>query len=206
MSDTAQTGASTPNLFSFPTTTLVRKAARWLGLCRLYSSANKQQAGPVVGVFSSARRRSTLLRYHMNPQIALPVDVRPEEVVRKHPLGGAIEPCVGDGGMNAVCSTATDTESHAERLKVSPSQQKVLDVLIVKRRHGVHEVTAGEVREMLEQLHSPRRFDKGWATGRLDELKDLGLVEQSEERRMNPMTGRSSLLWFIPASQALLFS
>jgi hypothetical protein len=52
MSDTAQTGASTPNLFSSPTTTLVRKAARWLGLCRLYSSANKQQAGPVVGVFS----------------------------------------------------------------------------------------------------------------------------------------------------------
>jgi Cdc6-like AAA superfamily ATPase len=108
--------------------------------------------------------------------------------------------------MHVCTETATDTERRADRLKVSPSQQKVIDVLVIKRRHGVHGVTAGEVREMLEQIHAPRRFDKGWATGRLDELKDLGLVAQSEERRLNPLTGRTSMLWFVPASQARLFS
>jgi hypothetical protein len=108
--------------------------------------------------------------------------------------------------MSAVCGMPTDTELRTDRLKVSPSQQRVLDVLVIKRRHGVAEVTAGEVRDMLEQIHSPRRFDKGWATGRLDELRDLDLVAQSDERRMNPLTGRSSLLWFIPAHQSRLFS
>lgn len=108
--------------------------------------------------------------------------------------------------MSECAVLTTDTESRADRLRVSRSQQMVLDVLIAKRRHGAHEVTAGEAREMLEQLHSPRRFDKGWVTGRLDELHKAGLVAQSEDRRTNPLTGRSSLLWFIPASQARLFS
>jgi plasmid maintenance system antidote protein VapI len=34
----------------------------------------------------------------MNPQISLPVDVRPEEIVRKQSLGAAIELCAEVGG------------------------------------------------------------------------------------------------------------
>lgn len=97
-----------------------------------------------------------------------------------------------------------DTSARASAVTVPPSQQMVLDVLIARARHNVDRMTAGEIREVLEQLHSPRRFDKGWVTGRLAELEDRGLVVQSDETRLNPLTGRTSALWFLPVHQARL--
>jgi hypothetical protein len=101
----------------------------------------------------------------------------------------------------------TDTATLAETsTKIPPSQQKVLDVLIAAHRNNVGPLTAGDIRERLELLHAPRRFDKGWVTGRLDELRDRGAVEKSEDVRFNPLTRKSSHLWFIPAQQARLFA
>lgn len=91
-----------------------------------------------------------------------------------------------------------------QAVKPSRSQQMVLDILIAAHRNRVAPLTAGEIRERLEMVHSPRRFDKGWVTGRLDELRDKGAVEQSEELRFNPLTRKSSHLWFIPSQQARL--
>ncbi len=106
--------------------------------------------------------------------------------------------------MNAMASP--DTEAVAERpAKASRNQQMVLDVLLAAHRNGVAPLTAGDMRETLERVHAPRRFDKGWVTGRLDELRTKGLVEQSEETRFNFITQRHSHLWFIPLSQARLF-
>lgn len=108
-------------------------------------------------------------------------------------------------------SASTDTSTLAEQsTKPSRSQQMVLDILIASHRAAqmdrtrVRELTAGEIRERLEMVHSPRRFDKGWVTGRLDELRDKGAVEKSEELRFNPITKKSSHLWYIPAQQARL--
>lgn len=102
-------------------------------------------------------------------------------------------------------SAATDTSTLAEQLaKPSRSQQMVLDVLIAAHKNRRALLTAGDIRDDLERIHAPRRFDKGWVTGRLDELRDKGAVEQSEEVRFNPMTKKSSHLWFIPAQQSRL--
>lgn len=103
--------------------------------------------------------------------------------------------------MDAVVDTSTLAEQSAQP---SRSQQMVLDVLIAAHRNNAAPLTAGEMRERLEAVHAPRRFDKGWVTGRLDELRDKGAVEQSEELRFNPLTRKSSHLWFIPAQQARL--
>lgn len=105
--------------------------------------------------------------------------------------------------MEAVVDTSTLAEQTA---KPSRSQQMVLDMLIAAHRKGRDALTAGEIREMLEAVHAPRRFDKGWVTGRLDELRSKGAVEQSDELKHNPLTKKSSHLWFIPKQQARLFS
>lgn len=97
-----------------------------------------------------------------------------------------------------------DTLAERSATKIRNSHRMVLDVLIGAHRHNVEAMTASEIRERLEQLHAPRRFDKGWVTGRLDEMRDAGLVEQSEERKLNPQTNKSSHLWFIPVRQARL--
>lgn len=114
--------------------------------------------------------------------------------------------------MSALAESSFDTGTLAEQAaKPSRSQQMVLDILIASHRAHqrdrtrVRELTAGEIRERLEEVHSPRRFDKGWVTGRLDELRDKGAVEQSEDMRFNEVTKKSSHLWFIPAKQARLF-
>ena len=99
--------------------------------------------------------------------------------------------------------SASDTLSAAP-MKLPNSEQMVLDALVVRRRHGVDKVTAGELRVLLEQIHAPRRFDKGWVTGRLSELEDRGLVEPLEESRLDPSTKRSSQLWQLPLTQARL--
>lgn len=105
--------------------------------------------------------------------------------------------------MEAVVDTSTLAEQTA---KPSRSQQMVLDMLIAAHRNGRAALTAGEIRELLESVHAPRRFDKGWVTGRLDELRGKGAVEQSDELKHNPLTKKSSHLWLIPKQQARLFS
>lgn len=105
--------------------------------------------------------------------------------------------------MNMAADTSTLAEQSA---KPSRSQQMVLDILIAAHRNRIAPLTAGEIRERLELVHAPRRFDKGWVTGRLDELRDKGAVEQSEDVRFNPLTRKSSHLWFIPAQQARLWA
>jgi len=102
-------------------------------------------------------------------------------------------------------TTAPDTlAERSTAAPLRPSHKMVLDILIARQRHGQAELTASEIREALEQIHAPRRFDKGWVTGRLDEMRDAGLVQQSEERKLNPLTGKTSHLWFIPLRQARL--
>lgn len=105
--------------------------------------------------------------------------------------------------MSEVVDTSTLAEQSA---KPSRSQQMVLDVLIAAHRHNEDALTAGEIRERMERVHAPRRFDKGWVTGRLDELRDKGAVEQSEELKHNPLTKKSSHLWFVPKQQDRLFA
>jgi hypothetical protein len=100
-------------------------------------------------------------------------------------------------------SAAVDTVAAAP-VKVPNSQQMVLDALVVRRRHGVHKVTAAELRELLEQIHAPRRFDKGWVTARLADMKESDLVEQLDETRFDPRTRKSSHLWQLPLTQARL--
>ena len=99
--------------------------------------------------------------------------------------------------------SAADTLERAP-LKVPNSQQMVLDALVIRRRHGVAKVTAAELRELLEQIHAPRRFDKGWVTARLADMKESDLVEQLDELRFDPRTRKSSHLWQLPLHQARL--
>lgn len=99
----------------------------------------------------------------------------------------------------------TDTCALAEKsTKPAECEQMVLDILIAAHRNNIAPLTAVDIRERLEMIHAPRRYDKGWVTSRLDSLRKKGAVEKSEESRLNPMTKRTSHLWFIPAQQARL--
>lgn len=89
-------------------------------------------------------------------------------------------------------------------MKVPNSQQMVLDALVALYRHEVDKVTAAELRELLEQIHAPRRFDKGWVTARLADMKESDLVERLDETRFDPRTRKSSHLWQLPLTQARL--
>jgi len=100
--------------------------------------------------------------------------------------------------MNAV------TESVAELQHVSPSQQVVLDALIARQRNGAQDMTDREIREVLEQLHSPRRFEVGQVANRVSELVRAGVVKEAEPR-MNPHTQKLNRAVFIPAQQVRLF-
>lgn len=97
---------------------------------------------------------------------------------------------------------------------ICASHQKVLDALTARQRHGHTDTTDAEIQEMLEQIHAPRRFDRAWISGRISEMKERGLIEQSTERRVDahsrlvartigrePMAVRAV---YIPAQQARL--
>ena len=98
-------------------------------------------------------------------------------------------------------------------VKVSPSKQMVLDVLYARQRHGHADTTDAEIQELLEQLHAPRRFDRSWVSGRVADLKEAGLVVESEHKRDDAHTRRVARLAghaakvravYIPAKQARL--
>ena len=101
-------------------------------------------------------------------------------------------------------NTLDTSPSAARALRVPNSQQMVLDALVVRRRHGADKVTAAELRELLEQIHAPRRFDKGWVTARLADMRESDLVEQLDETRLDPRTKKSSHLWRLPVRQGRL--
>ena len=103
--------------------------------------------------------------------------------------------------MQQIEQTRPDTSAPSAGAVVPDSQQRVLDAMEVRRIHGVHKVTAGDIRELLEQMHAPRRFDKGWVTARLSDLLECGLVVQLDEHQVNPLTKRSSQLWALPVHQ-----
>lgn len=99
--------------------------------------------------------------------------------------------------MNAV------TEARPELVHVPPSQQIVLDVLFARQRNGAQDLTDREIREVLEQLHSPRRFELGQVANRVSDLVKAGLVKEGEPR-LNPRTRKLNRTVFIPAAQASL--
>ncbi|MCY1375096.1 hypothetical protein D9M69_624840 [compost metagenome] len=65
-------------------------------------------------------------------------------------------------------------------------------------------MTDVEIRDVLEQLHSPRRFEVGEVANRVAELVQAGVVEEAAPR-INPRTRRLNRAVFIPATQAQLF-
>lgn len=101
----------------------------------------------------------------------------------------------------------------AGEVKVPRSKQIVLDVLLARQRHGASDTTDHEIREVLEQIHAPRRFDTGWVSARVSELLRDGLVTQSRDKREDAQTRRNAATTgrvvqvravFIPATQARL--
>jgi hypothetical protein len=98
--------------------------------------------------------------------------------------------------------------------RVRPSHQLVLDVLLARQRHGHADTTDAEIQEMLERLHAPRRFERGWISARINEMKERGLVEQSRATRVDAQallvartTGREPCAVravFLPLQQARL--
>jgi len=108
-------------------------------------------------------------------------------------------------------SLATAPESCT---KVRRSHQLVIDVLLARQRHGHTDTTDAEIQAMLEQVHAPRRFERGWISARINEMKERGLVEQSRAPRVDAQallvartTGREPCAVravFLPQQQARL--
>ena len=99
--------------------------------------------------------------------------------------------------MNAV------TEALVERVHISPSQQLVLDVVIARMRNGANDLTDREIRDVLEQLHSPRRFEVGQVANRVSDLIKAGVLKEGVAR-MNPRTQKMNRTVFVPVQQARL--
>jgi hypothetical protein len=98
--------------------------------------------------------------------------------------------------------------------KVRPSHQLVIDVLLARQRHGHTDTTDAEIQDLLERKHAPRRFERGWISARINEMKSCGLVEQSRATRVDAQallvartTGREPSAVravFLPMQQARL--
>ena len=95
------------------------------------------------------------------------------------------------------------TEALVERVAVPPSQQLILDVLIARQRHGVSDMTDWEIREVLEQIHSPRRFELGQVANRVSDLVKAQVVKEGEPR-LNPRTKKLNRTVYLPEAQARL--
>lgn len=100
-----------------------------------------------------------------------------------------------------------------ESPKLPAGEQAVLDALLGLMRNGKDDATAPELRETIEQLGLYRvngsavhRIEKGWVTGRLNELHARGMVLKAAEPRRNPATGRLATPWMVPAKQAEMFT
>ena len=95
-----------------------------------------------------------------------------------------------------------------DAVTLNPSQQAVYDALLILRRNGQSDVTAIELREVIERLglymrngKAVKRIEKGWVNGRLSELADLHLaVKLHGQDRMSELTGRWSAPWCLSAS------
>lgn len=68
------------------------------------------------------------------------------------------------------------------------SHQLVFDVLDARRANGYADTTDFEIQEMLERLHAPRRFDRAWISGRISEMKALGVVLEATAKRHDAHT------------------
>jgi hypothetical protein len=95
------------------------------------------------------------------------------------------------------------TEALVERVHIPPSQQLVLDVVIARMRNGANDLTDREIRDVLEQLHSPRRFEVGQVANRVSDLLKAGVLKEGVSR-MNPRTQKMNRTVFVPAQQARL--
>ncbi len=68
--------------------------------------------------------------------------------------------------------------------KMSPSHRLVFDVIVGRHLDGWPDVCDEELQQALERLHQPRRFDRNWISGRVAEMKALGLLLESPGRRL----------------------
>jgi hypothetical protein len=88
---------------------------------------------------------------------------------------------------------------------ICQSWQIVLDVVIARQRNGATNLTDREIRDVLEFLHSPRRFEVGQVANRVSDLVKAGLLKESEPR-LNPKTKKMNRTVFAPAQQGRLVS
>lgn len=87
--------------------------------------------------------------------------------------------------------------------QICGSWQIVLDVVIARQRNGAKDLTDREIRDVLELLHSPRRFEVGQVANRVSDLVKAGLLKESEPR-LNPKTRKMNRTVFAPAEQGRL--
>ena len=76
----------------------------------------------------------------------------------------------------------------ARKTRLCNSHQLIFDVLDARRANRHPDTTDSEIQEMLERLHAPRRFDRAWISGRISELKALGVVLESQAKRHDAHT------------------
>jgi len=84
----------------------------------------------------------------------------------------------------AVIGSAAD----ARKTRLCKSHQLIFDVLDARRANRYPDTTDSEIQEMLERLHAPRRFDRAWISGRISEMKALGVVLESTAKRHDAHT------------------
>lgn len=68
--------------------------------------------------------------------------------------------------------------------KMRASHRLVFDVIIGRHRAGWPDVCDEELQQALERLHQPRRFDRSWISGRISEMKALGILLESPGHRL----------------------
>ena len=83
------------------------------------------------------------------------------------------------------------------------SWQMVVDVVVARQRNGAQDLTDREIRDVLEQLHSPRRFEVGQVANRVSDLVKAGVLKESDPR-LNPKTKKMNRTVFMPAQQGRL--
>lgn len=96
--------------------------------------------------------------------------------------------------MSAVKELASerhDIEPPKSRDNLKDSQLKVLDVLIGARRRGDGPMSDADIRDALERIHVPKRYEKSDVACRISELIARGVVVVSREPKFDPKTRRN---------------